>query len=203
MNNERLSAKLDTALRQTARLTRLVESLLDVSRLGAGPIKLDPEPLDLAELVRDVADRFRAEAHRMQSELSVHADERIMGDWDRLRVEQILSNLIANAIKYGPGKPIGIEARTSDGAVRISVTDHGIGIEQAAIERVFGRFERAVSARHFGGLGLGLFIARQLAEAHGGTVVAQSKPGVGSTFTIVLPVDAAIRTGARPDDRTP
>jgi PAS domain S-box-containing protein len=196
VQNERLTAKLGTASRQAARLSRLVESLLDVSRITAGRVELEIEPMDLSEVMRDVAQRFLPEARRAQSELVVRADTPIIGRWDRLRIEQILSNVITNAIKYGQGKPIEVDASVSDGTVRISVTDHGIGIEKEALGRIFGRFERAVSLRHFGGLGLGLFIARQFAEAHGGSIVAQSQPHAGSTFTVVLPLEAT----ARPED---
>jgi signal transduction histidine kinase len=104
-----------------------------------------------------------------------------------MKLEQILSNLLSNAIKYGSGKPIEVDVRDTGGTVRVAVTDHGIGIETETLGRLFHRFERGVSPRHYGGLGLGLFIARRFAEAHGGTIVAQSEPGVGSTFTLVLP----------------
>lgn len=187
VQNERVLAKLELASRQTARLGRLVETLLDVSRITSGRLELDLEQCDLAGVVREIADRFRAEARNAGSELRVSADDTVPGRWDVLRLEQIVSNLVSNAIKYGLRKPIDIEVRQSDDTVRVVVTDRGIGIEHETLRRIFGRFERGVSLRHYGGLGLGLFIARQFAEAHGGTVVAQSRPGQGSTFTLVLP----------------
>lgn len=195
LDNATLATKLETAARQTARLSRLVESLLDVSRITAGGVQIYPEPLDLADLVREVSERFRLESGRAGCELVVRTDPHIMGCWDRLRIEQILSNLLANAIKYGAGQPITIEGRISDGSARISVTDRGIGIQPEALERIFERFERAVSSRHFGGLGLGLFIAREFAEAHGGDITAQSQPGAGSTFTVVLPLGDGAQDG--------
>jgi PAS domain S-box-containing protein len=198
VSDERLAGKMDTAIRQVVRLSRLVESLLDVSRVTAGRIALEIEPLDLAGLVRDVARRFDGEARRAGSELSVLGDESIPGRWDRLRIEQIVSNLLSNAIKYGGGNPVEIATRASDGAVRISVTDQGIGIAKEALGRIFERFERAVSVRHFGGLGLGLFIARQYAEAHGGSIVAKSRPGAGSTFTVVLPLEPTAHSAVSP-----
>jgi len=190
VQNEELFAKLEAATRQTRRFGRLIDGLLDVSRIIAGRLKIEPEPVDLSELLRDVVERFRAEARRVGPEITVDIDEAVSGRWDRLCVEQILSNLIANAIKYGAGKPIEICSRLRDGIVRVAVTDRGIGIEKEALERIFGRFQRAVSARNFGGLGLGLFIARQFAEAHGGSIVVHSEPGAGSTFTLVLPREA-------------
>ena len=189
VQNAELSAKLDIATRQTGRLSRLVESLLDVSRITAGRVSLELEPLDLEEVLREVIDRFQAEAHKAGTELRFEADGGLLGSWDRLRLEQIFSNLISNAIKYGRGEPVEIEARRSRGVVRVSVTDRGIGIEEESLERIFGRFERAASARHFGGLGLGLFIARQFAEAHGGALSVKSDAGQGATFTVFLPCE--------------
>jgi PAS domain S-box-containing protein len=187
MQNERIRSKLDAAIRQTARLGRLVERLLDVSRITSGKFELETEKCDLATLVREVADRFHGEAKNAGSDIKVIAEDGVFGWWDHLRLEQIVSNLVSNAIKYGLGRPIVVEARTSDDTVRVAVTDRGIGIEKESLGRIFGRFERGVSLRHYGGLGLGLFIARRFAVAHGGTIVAQSQPGQGSTFTLVLP----------------
>jgi PAS domain S-box-containing protein len=192
LRNDRLTEKLDIAIRQTNRLERLVESLLEVSRITGGRLALDVERFDLAELVRDTTLRFRAESTRAGSCIAVQADEAIPGRWDRTRVEQILSNLLSNAVMYGKGKPIEVEAHRMNGTALVSVTDHGMGIDEEALSRIFGRFERAVSLRHFGGLGLGLFVARQLAEAHGGTLVAQSQPRAGSTFTLVLPIETVL-----------
>jgi len=199
IQNERLAAKLDTALRQTARLGRLVESLLDVSRITAGRIDLELDRCDLSALVRDVANRFQAEARKAGSEINVFADDAIVGQWDPLRIEQIVANLLSNAIKYGSGKSIELHVQASDDTARLEITDRGIGIEKEVLARLFGRFERGVSLRHYGGLGLGLFIARQFAEAHGGSIVARSQPGAGSTFTVVLPRLPRERPGAVPE----
>jgi signal transduction histidine kinase len=108
-----------------------------------------------------------------------------------MRIEQVVSNLLANALKYGDGKPIEVRVTRSDGWARLIVHDHGIGIGPDDLDRIFERFERAVSPRHYGGLGLGLYIARQIVEAHGGSISAHSEPGVGSTFTVALPTDPA------------
>lgn len=188
--------KIAVAARQTTRLTRLVESLLDVSRITAGRIVLDLETLDAGELVRELVERFRSQAKSAGSELTVRAESGLESHWDRLRVEQILSCLISNAIKYGRGQPIEVELHERSGSAVITVTDHGIGIEPAAVGRIFDRFERAVSSRHFGGLGLGLFIARQLAEAHHGTIVAESQLGTGSRFSVVLPTSPPLPSEA-------
>jgi PAS domain S-box-containing protein len=190
-----LGSKIALAKRQALRLGGLVESLLDVSRITSGRIALEPESLDLTALVGELASRFTSEATRAGSTLEVRARGPAWGQWDRLRVEQILSNLISNAIKYGMGKPITVDVSEKDGRVHVAVTDRGIGIEEEALQRIFRRLERAASARYFGGLGLGLFIARELAEAHGGSLAATSRPGSGSTFTLCLPLPEARRLG--------
>jgi PAS domain S-box-containing protein len=207
--SERLAERLEKASRQTARLTHLIESLLDVSRISAGKVPLQLEEFDFAEMVRDVAERFRPEADRAGCALTVRADAVLLGCWDRLRAEQVVSNLLSNAIKYGAGKPVDVAVGARDGVVWLTVADQGIGIAEEALGRIFERFERAVSMRHFGGLGLGLFIARQVIDAHGGTIAVRSQPGAGAIFTVRLPcqpgagpgVDAT-RVDAMRDDAT-
>jgi PAS domain S-box-containing protein len=189
--NDFLMAKVAMAHRQTARLCRLVESLLDVTRITRGQMELQLEEVDLGEVVHEVVERFDMEAKNAGCELVVHAEVGVIGQWDRLRLDRVLSNLLSNAIKYGAGKPIEISIQSNDSTARFSVADHGIGIDQQALQRIFDRFERAVSLRHYGGLGLGLFITRQIVEAHGGTVVVQSHPNQGSVFTVVLPCQGA------------
>jgi signal transduction histidine kinase len=115
----------------------------------------------------------------------------IVGRWDRLRLEQVVSNVLSNAIKYGEGRPILISLDSDDRAARLSVQDQGIGIAIEQQERLFGRFERGVSRRQYGGFGLGLWITRQLVDAMGGVVTVASRAGQGSTFSIVLPIARA------------
>jgi PAS domain S-box-containing protein len=187
VKDDRLSARVETATRQTTRLSRLIESLLDVSRISAGRLVLKLEEFDFVEMVSDVVERFQVEATRAGCAISVDAKTAVRGRWDRLRLEQVVSNVLSNAIKYGAGKPIQLEIRDGGERVRLSVSDQGIGIDEESLERIFGRFERAVSLHHFGGLGLGLFIARQIAEAHGGSIAVRSQLGEGATFTVMLP----------------
>jgi PAS domain S-box-containing protein len=189
---ERLRGILHRSERQIHRLVLLIESLLDVSRVAAGGIQLQTEDVDLVEATRDVAARFGDELSRAQCELQVHADGPIRGRWDRLRIEQVITNLVANAIKYGAGKPIDVRVERAGESAVLQVRDQGIGIEAEKLPRLFGRFERAVSARSYGGLGLGLYIARQIVEAHGGTIGVSSQPGVGSVFTVEVPVAGEI-----------
>lgn len=173
--------------RQVKRLSALVNELLDVSRITSGRLRLAPEPVDLTALVRDVAARFEPEAGRAGSRLELAVADDVAGEWDRLRLEQIVSNLLSNACKYGEGRPIRIELRADGQGVALVVRDHGIGIDPVALERIFQRFERAVSERHFGGLGLGLYVTRQIVDAMGGTIVAGNAPGGGAVFTVTLP----------------
>jgi hypothetical protein len=185
--SERLAAKLGVATRQVARLSQLVESLLDVSRITGGRLSLSPSAVDLSEVVRDVAERLRGEAEKAGCQIVVRSSGPLVGQWDRARLEQLLLNLLSNAIKYGEQRPVEVDAAGTDTEVQLTVTDHGIGIDAAALGRIFERFERATPMHHYGGLGLGLFLARQIAEAHGGRIGARSEPGQGSTFTVVLP----------------
>ncbi|MDI1448957.1 ATP-binding protein [Polyangium sp. 6x1] len=185
--NEQLTGRVERCSRQIVRLTRLVESLLDVTRITAGHLAIEPETVDLCELARDVTERFTQETGEAGSEISFHACPSLVGRWDPLRLEQVLSNLLENAMKYGGGRPVEVAIADDGDVVRLSVTDHGMGIEPEACARIFERFERAVSLRHYGGLGLGLFIARQIVEAHGGKIEATSRLGEGSTFTVTLP----------------
>ncbi|MDQ3365363.1 MAG: PAS domain S-box protein [Myxococcota bacterium] len=186
---EKLAGKLVIATRQTERLTRLIDGLLDVARITEGKIDLDREHVDLAGVATEVAERHQAQALAAGCRITVHAEQRAAGTWDRLRIDQILTNLVTNAIKYGAGKPIDIGIKRVDGFAHVVVRDHGIGIAEHDRQRIFERFERAVSSTNYGGLGLGLYIARQLAEAHHGKITVESAPGDGVVFTLTLPAD--------------
>jgi len=187
-----LEKRVETARLQTERLAHLVENLLDVARINAGKLHLDREEVELSALVRGVVDRFGPQLERAGCAITVRATA-VTGTWDRLRVEQVVSNLLGNAIKYGAGLPIAVTVSQQGDQARLSVKDAGIGIASDALERIFARFERAVSAREYGGLGLGLYITRQIVDALGGTVRAESAPGQGSEFTVELPLSAAAK----------
>jgi signal transduction histidine kinase len=187
----RLGNKLAHSIKQTRRLGRLVDSLLDASRISAGRLQLQLEAFDLGELAREVTERLEGEASRAGCALSVELAP-AAGTWDRLRLEQVLVNLLTNALKYAAGRPVHVQVRVAAGErVQLSVRDHGIGIAGEDVERIFGMFERAVPIRHYGGLGLGLSIVRQIVEAHGGRVEVESAPHEGSTFTVSLPLHAS------------
>ncbi|MCP3059074.1 CHASE domain-containing protein [Myxococcus sp. K38C18041901] len=187
LDTERLERGVETCERQTTRLTKLVDSLLDVARLSSGRMELQLEDVELGELVRELARRFEMEAQSAGVRLEVDAPEPMTGRWDRLRLEQVLTNLMSNALKYGHGAPVDVRVLGDVELARVEVRDRGIGIAPEDAARVFDRFERAVSSRHYGGLGLGLFITRQLVEAHGGRIFLESHPGEGTTFIVHLP----------------
>ena len=188
MTSEQLSHRLETGIRQVNRLGKLVNSLLDISRLTAGRIDLQIAEVDLAEVAREVTARLATEAARAGCTLSFAAGEgRATGQWDRLRLEQIASNLVSNAIKYGGGRPIEVAVEHDGVRARLRVSDRGIGIAPEDQARIFDRFERAVSERHYGGFGLGLWIVRQIVHALQGGIWVQSRVGEGATFIVELP----------------
>jgi PAS domain S-box-containing protein len=184
---DRTARKVAMAVRQADRLASLIDGLLNVSRLATGSFRLELEAFDLVGLVHEVAQRFDEEAERTGSAVSVQVPHAVLGRWDRSRVDQALTNLLSNALKYGAGSPIDIVLADHAERVSITVRDQGIGIAPEDRERVLGRFERAVSSSHYGGLGLGLYIANEIARAHGGSIVIDSQPGKGATFTLTLP----------------
>jgi PAS domain S-box-containing protein len=186
-----VNARLQVVQRQIRRLANLIHELLDISRITAGKLRLEPEEVDLAGLARDLALRFSEELSRSGGELRLETPESVVGFWDRLRVEQILQNLLTNAIKYGRGLPIEVQIRADAQWARVVVKDQGIGIAPEDQARLFQRFERLASERHFSGFGLGLWIVRQILDAMGGRIHLQSEPGRGSIFTVELPLRGA------------
>jgi signal transduction histidine kinase len=182
---------LDVIDREQRRLTRFVDELLDVGRIHADRLHFSLEDVELGDLVRDVAARSGAELARSGSSLSITTDGRLVGHWDRFRLDQVVSNLLSNAIKFGVGKPIAIHVDSHDGRARLVVKDQGIGVAPEMRERIFEPFERAVSVRNYGGLGLGLHIVKTIVEGLGGSVSVEGQPGEGSTFIVELPKMAA------------
>jgi predicted ATPase/signal transduction histidine kinase len=184
--NAELSRLIVLASRQGDRLHTLIGNLLDVTRLEQGRLSLERAPVALGDIVRDVLRSFQADLARAHCDVSVQG-EGVVGFWDRRRLDQVLTNLLSNAIKFGSGRPIEISIGRDGGLARLVVADHGIGIEHARLPHVFERFERAVPMQHFGGLGLGLYVCRQIVEAHGGSIRVESQPGAGAKFTVELP----------------
>jgi PAS domain S-box-containing protein len=179
---------LEVIQREDRRLARFVDELLDLGRIRAGQLHFTFEEVDLAEVLHEVLARLGTELSRSGSALSVSTEGRTVGRWDRFRLEQVAANLLSNAVKFGQGKPIEVSVSAREGRAILVVRDHGIGISPDMQERVFRPFERGVSVRHFGGLGLGLHIARTIVDAFRGTLIMESELGKGSTFYVELPL---------------
>lgn len=178
---------LARAVRQADRIERLIGNLLDVSRSESGQLQIRPEPIDLAPLVRDLVDRMREPAARAGCALRAEIADHAQGRWDWLRLEQVLGNLLANAFRYARGAPVDVVLRAGD-EITLEVRDHGPGIAPDQLEHIFDRYHRGGARPDSGGLGLGLYIARRLIEAHGGAIGVRSSTA-GSTFVVTLPRD--------------
>ena len=172
---------------QAERIGNLVDRLLDVSQLASGRLKLDLTPCDLNEIVKEVTERLSEQASTAGSELRLSVSGGIGARADKFRLEEALSNVISNAIKYGSGRPIDIQLKAKDAKAILTVQDRGIGIPAEDLSRIFGRFERTAVSRNYGGLGLGLYIASQIVEQHGGTIKAENRSSGGTSFVIELP----------------
>jgi PAS domain S-box-containing protein len=182
------AAMVAKAQREVDRLAGLTDRLLDVARLAAGGFSLEPRPMDLTELVREAIERVRDDAAVRGSEIVLSAPGPVTGRWDRAALDQVATNLLSNASKFGRGGAIEVRVERTDGTARVRVRDYGVGVAPADRERIFGRFERGVSEVSFGGLGLGLWIARQIVEAHGGRIWVESPPAGGTEFVFELPI---------------
>ncbi len=185
---ERLTKLLYIFNLQIDRLTSLVEGLLDVSRIQAGKLNLNIEPCNLSKLIKQVIERFNPQLIYAQCSIEFNIDEGVTGLWDQGRIEQVVSNLVSNAIKYAPGKPIRISLATRQDYAYFTIQDFGPGIEKEKQVKIFERFERAVSSQNISGLGLGLFISKQIIKAHGGLIDLWSESGKGSVFTVTIPI---------------
>jgi signal transduction histidine kinase/PAS domain-containing protein len=178
---------LEIIEQEDRRLARFVDELLDLGNIRAGRFHLTFEEVDLGNIVREVSSRLGAELARTGSSLSITSEGHPVGQWDRFRLEQVVMNLLWNAMKFGLGKPIAVNVCEHEGKTTLVVQDHGIGIPPEMTERIFRPFERAEPVRHYGGLGLGLFIARTIVESFGGSIRVHSERNLGSTFTVELP----------------
>jgi signal transduction histidine kinase len=183
----RLAARFELLERQSFRLAALVDNLLDVSRIASGRFVLEIERVDIAEAVRATAARFEEQAKGAGCELVLDLPDVPPLATDRMRIEQIATNLIANALKHGAGAPIDIRLASTDAHVELRVRDRGGGIAPADHARIFERFERAGEQQPTSGLGLGLWITRQIVEAMGGRIALASELGRGAEFTVTLP----------------
>ena len=177
---------LGAALRQVLRMDGLIHQFLDAVRLQQVRVELDRQTVDLGALAREVGNRLAPAA---VPSLEVEAPAPVVGSWDPARLEHVIAHLLLNAFKFGRGKPVHIRVERNGDRALLSVQDEGIGIAREDQERIFGRFEQAVGIRQYGGLGLGLWIANEFVQAHGGTIRVESATGKGSTFTVELPIE--------------
>jgi len=186
-----LTRRLTMMEEQCKRLDRLVRNLLDISRITVGRLQLEPQTMDLAALVRQTVDQFREELAEAHCPVELHADTPLWGNWDSARIEQVITNLLTNAMKYAAGGTVTITVRVEGSSACLVVSDQGIGMAPEHLERIFGPFERAVSPSKYSskhsGMGIGLYITRQIVEAHGGSIGVTSILGQGTTFTVKLP----------------
>jgi len=195
---ETMKKLVQNADNQIDRLMRLIDDLLDVSRISRNRIALHPEEFDLYEVFHEIAHRYESELNKAGCTLIFNDHHEVKGKWDRLRMEQVLVNLLSNAIKYGAGKQIEITISKQDARATLIVRDHGIGINKADQERIFTRYTRAVPLTNYGGLGLGLFITRQIVEAHQGSIRVESELGKGAAFIVELPLETKECSNAFP-----
>jgi signal transduction histidine kinase len=187
VGDARLCRKLATAIRQTDRLSVLIDDLLAVSAISQGRFTLERSEADLERIVSEIVDGFQEEAARANSTLTLRSSGPVKLRVDALRIGRVVQNLVSNAVKYGCERPVEVTLVHADGRARVSVRDHGIGIAPEDRERIFGRFERAVSVGNYGGLGMGLYISHQIVEAHGGRIYVEPAGGSGSRFIVELP----------------
>jgi signal transduction histidine kinase len=183
---------LRTSERQFSRLNQLVDNLLDIGKETRPTVPLHLEEVDLADVVRQVAERLREQFTASGSRLDLDLEDNVVGYWDRFRLEHVVTNLLSNAAKYGLGNPIRVEGSSEGSIARLSVEDKGMGIAERDLGRVFDRFTRIGPLRPISGLGVGLSISRAIVEAHGGTIRVESAVGRGSTFTLELPLPVAL-----------
>lgn len=188
-SRDNVGKRIENANKQLTRMGNLIENMLDVSRMAAGKLRIERNETDLNVLLQDVMQTFQEQLEVQQIKVNILRKGR--GPYlifaDNYRIEQVISNLLTNAMKYGGGAEIDIMIGRNEGKVFLSMTDHGRGIEKENIGRIFGRYERAIDASEISGLGLGLYISKQIIEAHHGTLVVQSEKNKGSTFTVVFP----------------
>jgi signal transduction histidine kinase len=187
LTSEWMVPQLEGFCRRLHKFLEMLNRIMDVSRMSAGQLNLELEEVDLVEVLREVAGNFERELSAARSELRLDLPSRLVGVWDRMRVEQIFTNLLSNAIRYGASKPVEVRASGDRERIALSVKDHGVGIPEEHQHRIFERFERAGKTRSSGGFGIGLWTVRQSCLALGGHVSVKSQPGEGSEFTVVLP----------------
>lgn len=189
-SEDKLQQMVDKDERQIQSLIRLIDDMLDVSRIRTGKLSIRPTQVDLGKLVASVVENFAPQMEASGCTLLFQRPEPVIGLWDEFRIEQVLANLLTNAMRYGAGQPVQVNVSTTAAGACIEVRDHGIGISQKSLERIFCQFERAEGSESSAGLGLGLFIAEQIIKAHSGLIQVESEEGKGALFRVLLPLNA-------------
>jgi signal transduction histidine kinase len=188
---DRLPAMIERDQRQIRNMVRLIDDMLDVTRMRRDALSIQTKPVDLAVLAHAVVENLRHQAEAAGVAIALEAPAELHGVWDEFRIEQVLTNLLTNALRYGGGKPVEMVVQEVGDAARVSVRDHGIGIGPDDQERIFEQFERTDDSRkHAAGLGLGLYITRKIVGLHDGQICVESTPGQGATFIVDLPLQA-------------
>lgn len=186
---ERMKKFVGQIDKQANRLTNLIEDMLDVSRISLGKLSLEKLPTSLNALVEETLESLNDLIKQSGNQIICKLEPNITANIDRFRMEQVLTNLLTNAIKYGEGKPVVVTLTKTGHEISLSVRDQGMGIAKENQERIFARFERAVTAKNISGLGLGLYISQQIVQAHHGTIIVQSAPNEGACFIVNIPAE--------------
>ncbi|TMU83051.1 hybrid sensor histidine kinase/response regulator [Pseudomonas fluorescens] len=185
---DKMHAMVDRDERQIKSLIRLIEDMLDVSRIRTGKLSIRPSRFDLVQLVSNLLQNFAAQIEAAETEVSFTAPAPVEGNWDEFRIEQVVTNLLTNALRYGGRSPIQVRVYREGDEARVEVQDRGIGISQENQKRIFQQFERVSAKTVVAGLGLGLFISEQIVAAHGGSIVVESEINEGAQFRVCLPI---------------
>ena len=185
---DKMHAMVDRDERQIKSLIRLIEDMLDVSRIRTGKLSIRPTRFDLSTLVRDLLHNFSRQIDAAETSVTLDAEQPVIGNWDEFRIEQVISNLLTNALRYGAKSPVSVKVYSEGGQALVDVRDQGIGIDEENQARIFQQFERVSARQAVAGLGLGLFISEQIVTAHGGTITVQSRIGEGALFRVCLPL---------------
>ena len=193
---DKMHAMVDRDERQIKSLIRLIEDMLDVSRIRTGKLSIRPSRFDLAQLVSNLLQNFAQQIEAAETTVSFEAESPVEGCWDEFRIEQVISNLLTNALRYGARSPIQVRVYRQGNHARVEVQDHGIGISEENQKRIFQQFERVSAKTVVAGLGLGLFISEQIVAAHGGFIVVESKINEGALFRVCLPLQENGETNA-------